>query len=83
MSLGPGLLKLLRQRYEPSATIDLVYKGRDLTFRTDDQGNPVLVFIGKRDEHGKIKGERHARTLLFDASGTPVKDHWELKGRAS
>jgi len=34
-------------------------------------------------ESGSIKGERYARTLKKDSQGNLIKDHWELKGKAS
>ena len=27
--------------------VSLKYKGKDLLFKTDDQGNPVVLFIGR------------------------------------
>jgi hypothetical protein len=35
------------------------------------------------NEQGKIKGERYARTLKYDREGNLIKDHWELKGKAT
>jgi hypothetical protein len=40
-----------------------------------------LLFIGKLDPNGKIKGQRYARTLKADPQGRIIKDHWDLKGR--
>lgn len=83
MKLGPDLLKLLSKTYEASSLISMKYKSYDLAVKTDEEGNPVLVFLGKMDEHGKIKGFRYARTLKKDAAGTIFKDHWEQKGPAT
>jgi hypothetical protein len=82
MALGPGLLKKLLQRYEPSAMVELRHKGLDLTIKTNEQGDPILLFIGERSPDGKVMGKRYVRTLLHDADGRTIKDHWELKGPA-
>ena len=41
----------------------------------------ILLFIGKRQIIGKIKGERYARNLLKDSDGKVIKDHWDNKGK--
>ena len=83
MKLQEELIKKLSKTYEPSTMIDMRFREKDLAFKTDEQGNPVLLFIGKRGEEGNIKGERYARTLKYDKEGKKIKDHWELKGKAS
>jgi hypothetical protein len=35
----------------------MVFQRYDLAFKTDETGRPVLLFIGKKDDQGKIKGE--------------------------
>ena len=83
MPLQHDLLKKLSLKYEPSTMISMRYKGNDLSFKTDDEGNPVLLFIGTRHEAGQVKGERYARTLKRDRQGKIFKDHWERKGKAT
>jgi hypothetical protein len=83
MSIGPGLLKLLQRVYAPSSMVDLRYRGLELKVRTDAHGEPVLLFIGRRQDDGRIKGERYVRTLVHAHDGIRIKDHWELKGTAS
>ncbi len=83
MKLNDDLQKMLRKIYEPSAMVELNYKGYNLSFKTDEEGNVTLLFIGKKTEKGTIKGERYARTLKKDREGKIFKDHWELKGKAS
>ena len=83
MKIGPELKKKLSKTYQPSSMVDMEFKGNDVSFKTDADGNPVLLFIGKRNETGTIKGERFSRTLKCDASGIVIKDHWDLKGKAS
>lgn len=83
MPLHYDLLKKLSLKYEPSAMVAMRFKGNDLSFKTDEEGNPVLLFIGKRLEAGTVKGERYARTLKRDREGKVFKDHWERKGKAT
>jgi hypothetical protein len=83
MALGEHLQLKLRKKYERSALITMKYKGNDISFKTDEEGNPILLFIGKATSEGKIKGERYARRLLTNKQGQVIKDHWELKGKAS
>ena len=83
MPLSETLIKKLSQSFPPSTMVEMTFKGNDLSIRTDEQGNAVLLFIGKRSETGTIKGERYARTLKYDRNGDRIKDHWELKGKAS
>lgn len=83
MALSEDLQKKLGKIYEPSTMIEIKYKGYDLSFKTDDEGHAVLLFIGKKTEQGTIKGERYARTLKKDREGKVFKDHWELKGKAT
>ena len=83
MTLSEGLQKLLAKKYEPSALTHITYKSNDIAVKADKEGNAVLMFIGKRTEQGSIKGKRYARTLKYDAEGKVLKDHWELKGKAS
>ena len=81
MKIGDKLLKTLSKRYEPESTIDQRFGRYDLTFRTDEDGNPVMLFIGNRDENGRIAGNRFIRVIIRDSAGNVLKDHWDAKGR--
>lgn len=83
MKLNEDLLKILGKTYAKSTLVNSLYKGKEIAFKTDEEGNPILLFIGKRTETGGIKGERYARTLKRDNEGNVFKDHWELKGKAN
>jgi hypothetical protein len=83
MKMSEALIKKLSQPFPPSTMIEMKFKGNDLAVKTDEAGNAILMFIGKRNTRGDIKGERYARTLKYDRSGQRIKDHWELKGKAS
>ena len=81
MKLNQSLLLKLGKKYEPSSMVGMKFKGNDLSVKTDAEGNPVVLFIGKMQADGKIKGQRYTRTLLHDARGIVIKDHWDLKGK--
>lgn len=83
MKPGPDLLKIINRLYEPSAMVSLQFKKYDLDLKTNEQGHAILMFIGQRNEQGLISGHRYARTLLMNKEGLIIKDHWELKGKAS
>jgi hypothetical protein len=83
MKLGEPILKILAKTYEPLTLINQSFKGYDIAFKTDEDGNPILLFIGHMNEKGIIKGDRYARTLKKDRDGKIIKDHWERKGKAS
>jgi hypothetical protein len=80
MPLHAQLDAKLSKTYEPSATIDDVFKGHDITFVTNAAGEPVTLFIGKRKPNGQIAGERYVRTIRRGADGTVTGSHWDLKG---
>jgi hypothetical protein len=81
MKIGDQLQKILAKQFAPGAVITRKLGSKSATFKTDEQGNPVSVFVGTPDENGKIKGERFVRTLIKDPSGHVVKDHWDRKGK--
>ncbi|MES2456318.1 MAG: hypothetical protein V4594_12285 [Bacteroidota bacterium] len=63
--------------------VEVKFKRYDLAFKTDEKGRPILLFIGEKDDNGKITGERYARRLLENTDGTILKDHWDHKGKAT
>ncbi|MVN23121.1 hypothetical protein [Mucilaginibacter arboris] len=83
MELGNEILKVLNKTYEPLTMVETRFKRYDLVFKTDEAGRPILLFMGQKDENGKIKGERFARRLKEGSSGEILKDHWDNKGKAS
>ena len=83
MKLSDELIKKLAGKFVPASMVEMKFKNNDLVFKTDEEGNAALLFIGKKNEHGHIKGERYARTLKRDREGKIFKDHWELKSKAS
>ena len=83
MKLGPQILKILEKKYESESMVYTTFNSHDLAFKTDSEGNPVLLFLGKKNEKGQVKGLRYSRTLMKNTVGEVIKDHWELKGKAS
>ena len=83
MKLSDDLIKRLSKKHEPSTLIQDHFRGTDIAFQTDEAGNAMQLFVGKRSEGGTIKGERFVRTLKLNKDGTVLKDHWENKGKAS
>ncbi|PJJ52768.1 hypothetical protein [Hymenobacter chitinivorans] len=82
MPLHPQLDQKLSKLYEPSTRIDDVFKGHDITFVTNDQGEPVMLFIGRRKPNGAIAGERYVRTIKRQPGTQQVlSSHWDLKGK--
>jgi len=82
MPLHPELDKKLSKIFEPKATINDVFKGYDITFVTNENGEPVTLYFGKRRPDGLIAGERFSRTIKRAADGTTVKSsHWDNHGK--
>jgi hypothetical protein len=81
MKIGENLLKKLNKQYEPSSMVSIKFRGYDLALKTDEEGNPILLFIGKANKEGIIKGDRYARRLLKNKDGKILKDHWDYKGK--
>jgi len=80
MPLGTAILKILEKKYEPSSFIEQRFREYDIGFKTDDEGNPVVLFIGKKTVEGTIRGQRFARRMVKDKNGKLLKDHWDDKG---
>ncbi len=80
--LGEGVKKLLDKAYPASSIEETCYRGQDLAFKTDKDGRPVLLFIGKKIAPGKIRGERYVRNIVTTSDGK-VKVHWEKKDKAT
>ncbi|SKB86157.1 hypothetical protein [Dyadobacter psychrophilus] len=82
MKIGEKLLKKLTKKYGPEQMVHQKFERYDISFKTDEEGNPVLLFIGTRREDGQIKGERFGRVLIRDKDGKILKDHWDNKGKS-
>lgn len=65
--------------YEPDVRINRRFGNAEITFITNEKGEPATLFIGKRKENGDISGERYVRRTKTE--GGMEKVHWENKGR--
>lgn len=83
MALSETLVKKINRKFEASSLVSLRLGSKDISLQTDEEGNAVKMFIGKRNEEGIIKGERYARNIIKDREGKIIKDHWDRKGWAS
>ncbi|GAA3927843.1 hypothetical protein [Hymenobacter algoricola] len=82
MPLHPELDKKLSRLYEPRTSIDDVFKGYDITFVTNEHGEPVTLFFGKRRPDGLIAGERYTRTIKRQPDSPQVRaSHWDNQGK--
>lgn len=83
MELKEPVLKVLNMIYEPDSMIEKPFKKYCMAFKTDELGRPILLFLGKKELDGRIKGDRFSRRLKTDKEGKVIKDHWEHKGKAT
>lgn len=84
MALSRKLEEKLSKIYPAKTKVDDVFKGNDITFITNELGEPVTLFIGKRGEDGAIKGERYVRKIVRSEDGSKIlKSHWDNKGKVS
>jgi hypothetical protein len=82
MPLHRELDKKLSKIYEPSTHIDDMFKGYDITFVTNEHGEPMTLFFGKRRPDGLIAGERYTRTIKRKPGSLEVQSsHWDLRGK--
>ncbi|WP_026462492.1 hypothetical protein [Adhaeribacter aquaticus] len=82
MPLQSAIENRLAKKYASSSRLDDVYNGKDLTYITNQNGDPVTLFIGKRNPDGSIAGERYVRRIQYAPDGlTIVKSHWDFKGK--
>ena len=81
MPLNPKLEKIVAKIYPADETIHNQYNGKDFTLKTNENGEAVTLFIGKRNEDGTISGERYVRNFKTDSKTGERTSHWDLKGR--
>ena len=84
MPIGSTLEKKLDKVYAPFSRIDEVFHGKDITIITNERGEAVHLYIGKRNEDGSIRGEHYARRLQREAGSERIlKSHWDNKGKVT
>ncbi len=55
MELSEDLQKKLARKFEPASMVEMKFKDYDILFKTDEEGNAILLFVGKKTELGTIK----------------------------
>ena len=84
MPLNQKLQQELAKTYAPRQRYDKKFAGKDITYITNDLGEPVTLFIGNRNSDGSINGERFVRKIIRHADGQAIlKSHWENKGKVT
>ncbi|GAB2775423.1 hypothetical protein GCM10027275_18150 [Rhabdobacter roseus] len=81
MKIGEKLLKHLSKKYAPLDRIAFSFERYDGVMKTDEDGNPILLFLGQATATGDIRGHRFTRVLRKSAEGGILKDHWDYKGK--
>jgi hypothetical protein len=84
MAISEKLEKKLSKTYEPSSRVDEVFLGNDITIISNERGEAIHLFIGKRNEDGFIKGEHYARRIHREpGSDRIIKSYWDNKGKVT
>lgn len=79
--VGKPLEALLNKIYKPSSRIDMEFKGKDISFFTDENGVPMSLFLGKRKSNGDIAGNKFARRIKKIEDGKIKESHWDNQGK--
>lgn len=79
--IGKSLEAKLNKKYTPDSTIDALFKGNDITFITNENGEPITLYIGKRKENGDISGDRFSRRIKKREGDKIVDSHWDRQGK--
>lgn len=79
--IGKDLEAKLSKKYSPSSRVDAMFRGNDITFFTNEFGEPVSLFIGERREDGNIIGDCYARKIKEREGEKIIKSHWDNKGK--
>ena len=53
MKLGEDLQKRLNKKFEPSTIIESTYKGKDMAFKTDSEGNASFCLLAGEMKAGE------------------------------
>ncbi|WP_299825947.1 hypothetical protein [uncultured Pontibacter sp.] len=84
MAIGSKLEKLLDKVYAPNERYDSKFMGNDISYMTNEFGEAITLFIGKRREDGDIVGERYVRKIVRKPGSNEIlKSHWDLKGKVT
>ncbi len=83
MPIQPDLETRLGKPFPPDSRVEDSFRGKDLTILTNDKGEAVTLFIGKRNIDGSIKGERYVRRIIRNDDDSILKSHWDCKGKVT
>ena len=81
--LSKTLEAKLNKKYPPSSKIDDQFKGNDITFYTNEFGEPFNLFIGKRNDKGNIVGEFYSRRVKKREGEKIIQSHWDNQGKVT
>ena len=82
MALNKKIETYLQKRFTPDSSLQEKLLGNDVTVVTNELGEAVTLFIGKRRPDGNITGERYVRRIIRKPNSQEIlKSHWELKGK--
>lgn len=78
---GKTLEALMKKNYTPSTRVDMSFKGKELTILTNENGDPITLFIGKRRPNGDIAGDMYSRRIKKIENGQIKESHWDNQGK--
>jgi hypothetical protein len=81
--LGKALETILNKTHQPSSRMDGTFRGKDMTFITNENGEPITLFLGKRKPNGDIAGEMFSRRIKKVENGLIKESHWDNQGKVS
>jgi len=76
MGLKEPILKILRKKYDCVSLIACSCNQYELSFKTDESGDPLQAFLERKTSKGNVKGQGYIRCMIHDASGRLNKDYW-------
>ncbi len=79
--IGKSLEAYLKKCYTPSSRIEMTFKGKEITFITNTNGEPITLFLGKRKANGDISGEMFSRRIKKIENGLIKESHWDNQGK--
>jgi hypothetical protein len=79
--IGRPLEKMMNKKYNPSCRIDGKVGQNDITFFTNENGDPISLNVGKRKDNGNISGMKYSRRIKKVENGKIVESHWDNQGK--
>jgi hypothetical protein len=82
-TFSKSLLSKLEKTYAPSSRIDDHFRGNDITMLTNEFGQVMRLYIGKRMPAGNISGEYYIRQVKAKEGDVITLSHWDNKGKVT